>query len=297
MFFLYFYSPYSVQKINAIMKIKTTYFALGLLLLVPVLTLGPGCKKDKDPTKPLVFVTPDALHVFSDVGDVVSFDILVSSEAGLSAFRIETKIDDGQSFTQTVFEESLSGVGTYNKLYEMIAPLAATGSSLIITFIATDANGLQSLDIRRLWVTATSTPLTETSGHVMFNQNSQNADAYNILLGEPVISKWSTDSTEMNILDYPTDTITTILSRSWISPAGDKFVKFNSFDYANATDSSVAQAFSAGLALPQVDNISPLDIILLQFKNTSDYAAIQITAVNNIDSTTSTDSYVFNIKK
>jgi len=281
---------------------KTKYYGFALLLLIPFLSVQIGCKKDKDPAKPLIFVTPDALQLFAEVGKVISFDISISSEAGLSSFMVESKIYNGTSFTVTEFETSISGSGTYNKLYEIMAPQAAGGSSVIYTFTATDVDGQQSTSLKRVWVTATSTPLVETSGHVMYNSNSQNANAYNVKIGLPVISQFSTDSLELDIQDFPVDSSTTVLSRSWISPAGGKFVRFNSFDYANATDSSAAQAFNTGIPLPQVNNLAELDIILLQLADTAQSAApqiavIQITGINNVDTTTSLDSYIFNIKK
>ena len=88
------------------------------------------------------------------------------------------------------------------------------------------------------------------------------------------------------------------MSLSWISPAGGRFVRFNTYDYANATDSSIVDAYNAGLDLPKVDNIQNGDIILTKLGSTSstDYAAILITGVYDPDST-NLDYYLFNIKK
>jgi hypothetical protein len=281
------------------MKVK--YFPIALMLMVMVVPSQIGCKKDTAPSAPLIFIDPADLYVYAEVSDVVSFNITVSSEAGLTSFRVESKLDDGQSFTQTDYEEVLANVSSYNKLYEMLVPQSVAGESLILTFTATDANGQQTTALKRLWVQELPVGpvfLDETAGHVMYNSNSQHPNAYNIELGLPVISAFSTDSTERDIQDYPLDTSTTILSRTWISPAGGMFVKFNSFDYANATDSSAAQAFHAGIPLPQVDNLQELDIILLQLEDSiPQIAIIQIMGINNIDTTTSQDSYVFNIKK
>jgi len=274
------------------------YLARFLVLLIPAISIQSSCNRNDEPASPLIFMNPEELQLFADVGEVISFDITSTSEAGLALFKVESKLDDGQSFTIVDYEEALSGVGNYNKLYEMQAPQSAAGQSLILTFTATDVNGLQTATLRRLWVTATAALLVETTGHVMYNTNSQNANAYNIELGLPIISQFSTDSMEKDIQDYPLDTTTTILSRTWISPAGGMFVKFNSFDYANATDSSLVQAFGAGIPLPQVDNLQELDIVLLQLEDSiPQIAVIQITSINNIDTTTNMDSYIFSIKK
>ena len=279
------------------MNRMSRYVARLFVLLIPAISIQSSCNKNNEPASPLIFMNPEELQLFADVGEVISFDITSTSEAGLSSFKVESKLDDGQSFTVVDYEEVLSGVGTYNKLYEMQAPQSAAGQSLILTFTATDVNGLQTATLRRLWVTTTASLLLETTGHVMYNTNSQNANAYNIELGIPIISQFSTDSLERDIQDYPLDTSTTILSRTWISPAGGMFVKFNSFDYANATDSSVAQAFDAGIPLPQVNDLAELDIILLQLEDTTQIAVIQLTGITNIDTTTNIDSYIFSIKK
>lgn len=270
-----------------------------LCMVVPVISTQMGCTKDEE-TYPLIFISPDEIQLFTEVGNVVTFDITSTSESGLSSFTVESKLDDGQSFTVVEYEEVLSGIGTYNKLFEMQTPQSAAGESLVLTFTATDVNGLQTVVLKRLWVGELPVGpvfLDETAGHVMYNSNSQNPNAYNIELGLPVISAFSTDSLERDIQDYPLDTSTTILSRTWISPAGGMFVKFNSFDYANATDSSVAQAFDAGIPLPQVNDLAELDIILLQLEDTTQIAVIQLTGITNIDTTTNIDSYIFSIKK
>ena len=278
---------------------KSNFLITLGMLVMPLLLIQTSCKKDKDPNKPLVFVAPEPLYVFAKVNDVVSFNITISSEAGLKSFEITSKIDDGKSFTQTEMEVSFSGEGSSTELFEYVAPLAAQGSSVIFTFIAVDVEGQRTTVGRRLWVEEQPVGpifLNETSGHMMYSKNSSNADSYNLETGMAVFSTLN-DSTERDIEDFPLSDTTDMLSLSWVSPAGGKFVKFNGFNYANATDSLLIDGYTSGAKFSKVDNLVVGDIILTKLGGTvtPNYVVIKITQINDPDST-NLDYYMFNVK-
>lgn len=81
--------------------------------------------------------------------------------------------------------------------------------------------------------------------------------------------------------------------------AGLKFIRFNDFDYANASYLSVRKAFEVGIKNPILDNIKEDDIILTKLNRSSidsGYVAIRIVYVIDSDSTLN-DRYIFNVKK
>jgi len=185
-------------------------------------------------------------------------------------------------------------------VFEYVVSTDLEGKSVIFTFTARDDGGAITKSVNRVIVAANQIGpilLTETTGHKMHSKNSQNTDAYNIETGTAEFSTLS-DSTDRDMEDNPASDTVSTLSLSWISPAGGQFVKFNTFDYPNATDSSLRDAYDAGIALSKVDNIQAGDIILTKLGDTtgSSYATIQVTSINDPDST-NLDFYLFNIKK
>jgi hypothetical protein len=133
----------------------------------------------------------------------------------------------------------------------------------------------------------------------MFSHASTGFDAYNLATGHPLHSE-SSDSSVMNILDLTNDTVNpTVLLRKWGSPAGNKFVRFNDFDYANATLNMLRNSYTAGIKNDFVENISSGDIILTKIGNSlidTGYVAIKVVFVIDEDST-QLDRYIFNLKK
>ena len=247
---------------------------------------------------PLMFVTPDDLHVYSEVGDVTSFEITITSEVGLASVAVESLIDDNKSFTQTEFTATLSGEGSYSYNFEIMSPLGAAGESVVLTFIATDSEGLRATRFKRMWVEEESVGpayLSETAGHVMYAKYSGSADSYNLEKGLSGFSNF-VDSTDRDIEDNAlSDTVMTI-SRSWISPAGGKFVRFNSFNYPNATDTLLVDAYNSGAKLGKIDNLQVGDIILTKVGGSSGkYLALKLTQISDPDSTHQ-DFYMFNVK-
>ncbi|HQI69582.1 MAG TPA: hypothetical protein PLT47_02450, partial [Bacteroidales bacterium] len=78
--------------------------------------------------------------------------------------------------------------------------------------------------------------------------------------------------------------------------AGNQFVLFNGFDYANATDLSAMNAYNAGQKLDMISGLNINDIIITKEAGSNVYAVIKIT--NIVDSAAIiNDRYEFNIKK
>ena len=268
---------------------------LWMLAIAALLLLG-ACKKDKL-KQPLVTVTPSDLYLYAKAGNVIGVTIDVASDIKLSRFYITAKIDN--AFQTTVLDSAIS-VKNFSLYYEYLVPQTAVGKSVVFSFNAVDEDGNKGTDLKRLVVDAdTAKVLTETTGHQLFSGKSLNhMDAYDL---ETNTIKYSlapgADSTALDIKDYPTDT-TTALSRTWISPAKGKFVRYNGYDYANATDASAFNAYQSGAKLDLMSNIQLNDIIITKLGSiTGDkYVVLKLSAV--IDAPGNEfDSYSFSIKK
>ena len=271
-------------------KLKVFY----ILAFATVFATTTSCKKEKL-KQPLVQTSPENLYIYGRAGDVVSVVVNVYSDIRLNRFYVTSKLDN--SFQVTNLDSSID-TKDFAIIFEYKIPAEAAGKSIVFTFNASDVDGNKGADLKRLIVAAdTAVLLVETSGHQLFSGKSLNhKDAFNMETNAVVYSMLA-DSVDRDIQDYVQDT-TDALPRSWVSPAKGKFVRFNGFDYANATDVSLENSYSSGAKLDIIDNIQLNDIIITKLGSVANnkYIAIKITGITDAPGKES-DSYLFSIKK
>lgn len=265
-----------------------------IIWTILVATILSACKKDSiDPL--IIHVTPSDIHIYADPGEVLTFNVSVSSEHELTLFQITTK--QSNSFTQTVKDSLLSQM-QFSYSFEYQVP-SIQDTSIQLSFLAFDNEGNEKTATRLLIFNSNPNTLAETSGHVLYSTPSQKEDGYNIHTGTSQHLATSLDTT-INIAEYRNDTTIadTILTKSWYSRAGTQFVKFNGFDYANATDYSTMVAFSSGNKFDIITNIISGDIILSNYfvDEAEKYAVIKITGVFEEEGSEN-DRYEFKLKK
>lgn len=271
------------------MKLK-----IFLFVALIITSLGTGCKKDNS-GPPVVTLSPSDLYAYGKAGSYYRVTVKVSSDIGLERFYIKSTPDNQP--TQTIVDNAVSKKN-YTYDLEYLIPAALAGQSAVFQFTAQDEEGQESSVLQRLWVAKdTAKYLVETSGHIMYSNLSINPDAYDLEINQAKFSTLAGDS----IKDIQDNSDTSdVLKKEWISPAGGKFVKFNGFDYANATDKSAKDAFDAGAQLDKVTSLQANDIIITrlgsQLQGTNIYIVIKITNISD-SSGKDNDFYVFNIKK
>lgn len=269
------------------MKIKSLLLTLACFTMV----LASSCKRDKD-SIPHVNVTPDPLYIYGNIGDLVTFNITVSSDVSLSRFYISQQPDN--QVAVTVFDTAVTTKGLTMTYYYRL-PAALAGKSVIFEFGAQDENGTVGKEVKRVYIaTPVAVALTETSGHRMYSNLSLGQDAYNLETNVPQFS--TADSTLRDMQDASgTDTT---LSKHWTSPAGGLFVAYNGFDYANATDISTVNAYDGGVKFSQLSGLAIGDIIITKLGSltTNKYAVIRITDIVDLPGKNN-DYYEFTIKK
>lgn len=264
------------------------------LLLSTVLV---SCKKEEN-SIPVIGVSPFGPDIDAIPGDVLSFGISGTSDNSTLA-RLTITAKRANNFTQTLKDTLISG-SSLNWTWEYLVATSTESYTEKLTFTLYDAEGATMATTRTLYVTMTATILTETSGHMFYSRNSLShpESAFDLQERLPVLH--TVDSTRRDIQDDPIDEFTTELSRNWISPAGGRLVRFNGYDYANATDMSLRAAYHAGIPVEQLPNVAVGDIILTKLgslpANTSFYAAMRITDILDEGGTAENDHYVFNMK-
>jgi len=261
------------------------------LVLVAALT---ACKRES--TIPILTISPANHDIAATSGDVVGFVIGGRSENSTLA-RILIQSKRGNGFTTTVKDSSLSGTRfVWN--WEYLVAHATDPYNELLTFTLFDANGDQMSTTRKLYVSLSQTVLQETSGHLFYTRSSALHPEAAFDVQERVQVLYTVDSARRDVQDNTMGGADD-LSRSWISPAGGRFVRFNGFDYANATDVSLRNAFNSGIPSEQLDNLTTGDLIITRLgslaPNNGYYAVLRITDVID-ESGSDNDRYTFNLK-
>lgn len=264
--------------------------ASGLLLF------SAGCKKENE--IPVLTVSPGTPVMAVTSGNVVAFRINGSSDGGkLSRLRITSKRDNG--FTVTVVDTAISG-STFAWTWEYAVAHASEPYDNQLRFELHESDGDQMGVTRILEVSLGAVLLAESTGHQFSSRNSATTGESAFDLEERIPVLYTVDSARRDLQDNPASGTDVDISRSWISPAGGRMVRFNGFDYANATNVSVRSAFNSGVPVEQLNNIAVNDIIIVRLgslpANISHYAALRITDILDEPGNADNDRYTFNMK-
>ena len=235
-----------------------------------------------------ISITPTEQNEIRNSGEIIPFSIKLSSNSELSEFIIVETVNN--SIIDTLLIKQISGLEK-TELYNYTCPnLSSLDTSEVkLIFYCSNANGDVNQRAKVFSVVSETVYLSETTGHTMYSANSSKFNAYNLLNGLPM---YSTDSTS-HISDN-TDSLSDILSRTWVSLSGLSFTKHNNFDYANATIQTLENAYESSLKKEYVDNIVSDDIILTKIMNK--YIAIRVFSVVD-DVGVENDRYIFDIKQ
>lgn len=254
-----------------------------------------GCKKDEIPSKPVVIINPQQVNVFNEVGNIQGFSVEVSSEEAVSKFRISQQtVSEG---TVILVDTAIGGTNFNYNLEFKITP-EYSGQTVHFTFEAIDKNGVSGKAARKLIVDHYSYALVETSGHKMYSANSSDFFAYDLEVGTSRGSQESWTLKDITENDIAKDSLSP--RYTWRSPNGARFVKHNGFDYANATNQSVQDAFDSGASSYTIEDLAPGDIIIVKtadnYLSCCPYIVVKIDNIVD-NSGVGDDYYLFSIKK
>jgi hypothetical protein len=265
-------------------------------IIILVLLQSIFCYCGKDKTIPSLIIGQDNLYIESKAGGVLIFEVNCTG-SDLQRFSITARPEN--DIQTTIFDTIVSG-GIYKLTYNYRVPAISKASNILLEFIIVDKNGSQAKALRKIIVTSSPTQPSETTGHQIFSAVSGLRSGFDLIALQAVfpnqVSPGQVTIKDVSVLDTLGNYS---LSRKWISSASYKFIKFNGFDYANASYESIKQSYDAGVADYSIDNVSSGDIILTRIPSApsdSGYMAIKIVYVIDQDSTNA-DSYIFNVKK
>jgi hypothetical protein len=248
--------------------------------------------KDKEEKGPYMTITPGDLVLMRNAGDLLEFSI--KCQAGdneLRNVRITQKPENG--VTSTVLDTTLYG---QEEDFFFVYTVPANTDRVLLTFTLYDVEGKSFKSLRDLYVNAGSY-LAETTGHTLYSVNATGQNnAFQI--SNLTFHQLEADP-DSSVIDIVEKDLTNDgqMSRAWTSLSGIRFVRNNSFNYAEATASTAANSYTSSNAQQLIANIAVNDILITRYDTLQNkYAVIKITGVHDEEGTAS-DRYTFNIKK
>ena len=235
-------------------------------------------------------INPEDNYLERDPGDNVSFTVNLSSNRDLTRYRITESIDGKGS--KLIRDQSISG-RFHSDFYNYPVPdtFGFGDHEIQLIFSAIDSRGEEMRRAKNIRVRVTDRLLTEFAGNTMYSSASAQFDAFNLLTGTPIYSS----DTLAHVRDLSKADSLGTLSRAWTSPVPEiKYVRFNNFDYGNATEQMVRTAYTTGVKNDTLRNLQNDDIILTQINDR--YVAVKLVIIDD-QSGTVNDRYFFNIKR
>lgn len=268
------------------MRIKSVCFS-GFMVVV----LLVSCNNSKNE----IFMTIDRpLNIISAPDRIVEFSIDVKADNAINRFWVTAK--EPLKPTQTITDSALAFPSKKFKMeYFYRVPNRLDTLNIVVNFHVSDVNGNSFNLVRQIVSVPDARLLPETTGHLLYTRGGTNPNtAFNLKKLEPLTYS---DSSAALIDIYDTTTKAN-LSYVWHSLAKGRFVKFNSFDYAKATNLSVRDAYKAGIKQDFAVNLAKDDILLYYVPqgNNDFYAVVRIVNIVN-DTAARSFRYEFNVKK
>jgi hypothetical protein len=267
-------------------------------LLSVIVAFAWACGDDIE--NPSLSINPSDYLQLADTGEIMNFTVNAAAykKHELQTFKISysTKTEAAK----IIIDSALGRVSKFYYEFNFRVPDYTDTTEVSFLFYILDDAG-NFLEMKRVLLvqvySESKLPLTEFAGNTMYSDPRYHGTAFD-LLNCKLLSLGYADSSQMHIMaDFDSSNANT-LSRKWLSPAKLKFVIFNGFDYANATQQSVKEAYDAGSKNDFVANVSVNDIYLTKIPTgiTFRYVAIRVMNIND-DVGSANDMFIFNVKK
>ncbi len=267
-------------------KIKFIFIACVLIFT--------ACKKN---VSPIVILVSQYDSNIVDAGSIVTYHIDAFSNQN-TIQKITLTTIDSERGTQVVWDTLLNTKKTnFNYSYRVPFFTKEDLTRITLTFSASSTSGEETQMTSFLYVKKGGS-LRSYDGIIMYSSLSNGRNGFNISNAQTLYTS-TADSASIDIYDYfdPSIGDSSLLCREWRSMTGTLFVRFNDFDFANATIPNLQSAYESGAKYTSISDIQVGDIILVgSTGNNTASGVIQITAIYDEEGTNN-DRYIFNFKK
>lgn len=249
-----------------------------------------SCKKEEK--GPYMSIAPGELVIERNAGDLLEFAIhAIAGNKELRNLRITQKPENG--VTTEIYNEPIYG---QNESLFYVYTVPSSTNRVILTFSLYDQNGKSFTVLRDLYINSGSY-MSETTGYDLYSINAHGANnAFQISNLTFYQLDNNPDSLRIDLVEKNTATDGS-LSKALTSYSGIRFVRNNSFNYAEATATSAENSYTSSSPQQLITNIAVNDILITRYDTIQNkYAVIKITGIYDGEGTQS-DHYTFNIKK
>lgn len=272
---------------------KRYFLIFPLFLAVCCLSLH-SCSEDEVSGDP-VFITTDIMGitgVYSNTYKRIKIEI---SSIDTNLERLEISSYDNLRGNIGLLDSALSTKRlSYEFLYK-VPMLSRDSVTVTLKIAASDRNGYTQEITRRLLVISQDYKLEEVAGITLYtNEIKDHPNGICLEDLRPLIVSMA-DSAAIDIYTYVDENNPETLTKEWRSNTDIYFARANQFDYANATNRSVAEAFGSAVANPRISRIEKDDIILVGRGNQA-VGAIKVVQLYD-EPGVENDRYLINIKK
>jgi hypothetical protein len=263
---------------------------LFLLLLLSSIIFLYSCSKEKDASDIQIIVSPDSLALHAESEDIILFTI---NSKALKEPLTELQITQRTSKTGlTILFDTAINCQTFNFDFQYTVPKNIYENKIELSFIAKTASDY-SVSTKFILLDSVSTPLRESSAHVMYSAKLQSNNAFSIIQRQ--IVSFPLDSILSDIYDFRNELMdATKLSGEWRSATQKRFSRFNDFNYAEATVQSLQTSYANSSKKTSIGDLKVNDILMIGNFDTA-MAVIKIIAIFD-DAGYENDRYVFNLK-
>lgn len=266
----------------------------GLYTILLTLFVCFSACEDETESAVILHIQPDDLLKPAKSGEKILYTITARSNEGVIRNLRLTTYDPAnglQTIWDSVFEKQ-----QIRYTYQYTVPQFSDTTDVRLKFEAVNEFEYSASMTRFIKITGGEMKLEELTGITLYAAGSGQPDAFNIKSAQLINTQTSDADSLIDIYCWQDeDTDPQTLSREWRSHSGLKFARFNSFNYASASQLNVENAYHAGIQLNYIKDIKEEDIIIVG----NDLHALGIIKVVYVfdDPGITQDRYIFNIKR
>lgn len=265
-----------------------------LLYCIAIVFLFLVSCSEKDASPVILLVSPNVISQNSSAGENLLYGVEAYSNVSSSLAHFSVTCFDPIRGLLPMTDSVLTGE-KFSCAYPFVVPEFSQDSVLLqLNFNVADVLGNEMSMQRYILVTGGALELDNFESITMYASGNNRPDAYDLSANTPIIRALA-DSSEVDIYVYKNEEdLTEALSGEWRSYTGVKFVRFNEFNYATATQSGIESSYSSGIPQNAISDIAVNDVILVGKENKA-IGVIKIVAIQNNDN--APRCYIFSLKK
>lgn len=269
------------------------YFHRWLWILLGFVAFFGSCDNE-DESGIVIIVKPEEFVRSAKAGEKILYTVQAYSNDG-PVNRLKFTSYDRINGLQTILD-SVIGLPRISCTFQYAVPECKDTTDIKLRFEAVNNYGESAAMQRFVKVSGGEVTLIELTGITMYSAASGQPDAYNLEMEQLVNSHTVETDSLLDIYAWQDSTANeSVLSKEWRSRTGIQFMRFNSFNYATATQLGIENAYATGVKMNYIRDLQADDIIIFG----DDRKAMGIIKLIYIFDEPGylNDRYIFNLKR